>query len=339
MYGSGLQGTMTENDVLTMAEAFAAEQQKQLAARSAQTAAAEQQAQNNYTGAAAAPIPQPTPWQQALPLIAGNISSLLLGGDQAPMERGRQEVQRTRGELLKQRADNLQALQDVWMHKADLARRAGDTEAELKARTQWEKIHEIGSMVRARLDREGALEREKLQQKGANQRAAQDRGDEGLRQKINATSQIAQMYIQAGLGVPQDVQKQLVEYGVLPKGTNVGVPYVNALPGGRKPYAGEVVKPPDGVAMVNINQYMQRREGIFGGLNSKKANKAAVVANGKAFELNTRVRGETARQWKARMESIEDPTRKGKRLYSDKEINDAGSRLFTSEEQDESNPE
>jgi len=141
---ASLDGTLqggydpAQAQILLQMQAIAQQQQDALAASTQAAQQGASQAAQAYQQAAAQPAPGPD-MAQFLTMLGGNTASVL-GGTPSYRENAQQVVQRSRAEQLKQRADNLQALQDVALQKAQAAQRAGDLETEHKFRSQIETL-------------------------------------------------------------------------------------------------------------------------------------------------------------------------------------------------------
>lgn len=161
---SGLSGTavntLTQDEVLRNAEALALQQAQELAARTAQTGAAAQQAQQQYQQAAQAPQEVPNDFVSNL---FSNLASVV--SQQPSYRENRQEVSaQNKADLLKKRADNLSALMEVYRQKADEAQKADDRETTEKYRTKLETTSKTFDLVNSNADRaaraaENALDR------------------------------------------------------------------------------------------------------------------------------------------------------------------------------------
>lgn len=150
-----LAGTLTDPEQ---------QQMEELRQRAAATQQAAQQAGGAYQEAAAAPAPQLPLADIFIPTLLGNIASTIA---QQPRyaEEAQKEVQTSRATLMKQRADNLQALRDVYSQKADEAAKAGDLEEQLKNRTLLERTNRLHETVlanaKAAADREARAEEQR----------------------------------------------------------------------------------------------------------------------------------------------------------------------------------
>lgn len=137
---ASLTGTMVDP------ERLAAEQQQLLEQQTEQARAQAQQALSQYQGAAQAPPAQLSPLDTFLPTLVGNIASVI-AQDPSYRQHGHEEVKRRQSELLKNRADTLQALQDNYAMKAKAAQEAGDTQAHEEALLAREKISKAYAQV------------------------------------------------------------------------------------------------------------------------------------------------------------------------------------------------
>jgi hypothetical protein len=150
--GANLTGTLSGLDVLGLQAALEQQMNEAMASRTGQAADAAGQASQAYQSAAAAPSPQLSPLDQGLPLLLGGVASILQG-NQGPTQRAQEGIQTSKAALLKARSENLAALHDVWAQKADEAQRAGDLEAQLKARSSQERVSNTLATVNAEADR------------------------------------------------------------------------------------------------------------------------------------------------------------------------------------------
>lgn len=99
-------------------------------------------------------------------MLLANIASVI-SENPAYQEQGQQHAQQTRAEALKIRADNLEALKDIWGKKAEAAQRAGDLEAELAARSKHEQIGRVWETVKQNAEHVLKLDEQKQQQAAA----------------------------------------------------------------------------------------------------------------------------------------------------------------------------
>jgi hypothetical protein len=130
---ASLTGTMVDPDRLA---------QEQMELQRQRTEQAQQQAQqalSQYQGTAQAPPAQLSPLDTFLPTLVGNIASVI-AQDPTYRQHGHEEVKRRQSELLKNRADTLQALQDNYNQKAKAALDAGDNQAHEEALLAKEKV-------------------------------------------------------------------------------------------------------------------------------------------------------------------------------------------------------
>lgn len=170
---ASLNGTIQGMDPLTLAQALESQLQQELAAQTQQKTQAAQQAGQEYQQAASAPAPQLGPFEQLIPALFGNVASVLA---QNPVfgERGQEQIQQSRADMLKRRADSLAALKDNYENQAREAQKAGDLEREATLRTKFESISRQYDTIKQNadrtfqaeqreLDRKNLLEREKVQ--------------------------------------------------------------------------------------------------------------------------------------------------------------------------------
>lgn len=166
-----LTGTLEGDQVLLQMQALQQAQQEALAQQTQQATQAAGQAQQAYGQAAAAPAPAPDALGTLLMTLGGNTASIL-GGTPSYRENAQQNVQRARSEQLQARAQNLQALRDVYSQRADEAQRAGDLETTEKYRRQFETLSKQWEIVNANAQRASSLEKEEARQKAMDDRAA-----------------------------------------------------------------------------------------------------------------------------------------------------------------------
>ncbi len=161
----GLLGTMIgpptqADDLLQQIAALSQAPNPDLEAAKQQAA----QAQQAYGSAAAQPPPQLDPASQFIPSLLGNVASVL-SGNQNYAQNAQDEIKTKKSDLLKARADNLQALRDVYSQKAEEAQKLGDLDATEKYRVKLETLSKTHEQLlhNQRLDataRENALDRE-----------------------------------------------------------------------------------------------------------------------------------------------------------------------------------
>lgn len=136
---ASLDNTLQGADVQTQQDAMMQALQEALAQHTAEATRAAQQAGQQYQQAAGAPVPQPSPLDVLIPTLFGNVASVI-GRKPEYAEQGQASVKQQRADLLKSRADNLQALRDTWEVKAQAAKQAGDLEAEQTALAKKEQL-------------------------------------------------------------------------------------------------------------------------------------------------------------------------------------------------------
>lgn len=161
---ASLNNTLNGLDAQTQADAQMQALAQALAQHTAEAAQAAEQAGGAYQQAAGAPVPQPNPLDVLIPSLFGNVASVL-SRNPAYQEHGQQSVKQQRADLLKARADNLQALRDTWEVKARAAQQAGDLEAEQGARAKVEQLSKQYDMVKQNQEHafrasQGELDRE-----------------------------------------------------------------------------------------------------------------------------------------------------------------------------------
>lgn len=169
---ASLDNTLNGADVQSQQDAMMQALQQALAQHTAEATQQAQAAGQQYQQAAAAPVSQPSPLDVLIPTLFGNVASVL-GRQPGYAEQGQATVKQERSDLLKARADNLQALRDTWEVKARAAQQAGDLEAEQGARAKVEQLSKQYDLVRQneqhtydaeqrRLDRENRLAAAKI---------------------------------------------------------------------------------------------------------------------------------------------------------------------------------
>lgn len=161
----GLDNTLNGMDPNTLSQALEEEILNGLAQRTTQATSAAQQAGQQYQQAAGAPPAQLAPEDIFLPTLLGNIASVI-GQNPDFREQAQENIKASRAELLKSRADNLQAMRDVFSQKADLAQRAGDLETQEKSRLKMEQLSKIHDQVLEQQKQAGRLELE--EERGKN---------------------------------------------------------------------------------------------------------------------------------------------------------------------------
>lgn len=143
-YGS-LAGTLDPAGVFSLIQAAGQQQAEELARRTQAATQAGQQAQQQYTQAAAAPPPDQG-LAGMIPQLFGNMASVIA---ENPMyaQQAERSVERQRADAMKARADNLQALQEIYRQRADEAQKAGDLETALTSRTKLESLDKVREQV------------------------------------------------------------------------------------------------------------------------------------------------------------------------------------------------
>lgn len=132
-----LAGTMSGMDVQSMLAALQQREQEALMKRSQQLESEAGQAQQQYQEAAAAPAPEVPPLDAFLETLVGNVASVI-ARDPNFRQRSQQRIETKKSDLLKARSDNLQALRDVYVRKAEEAKEAKDLEGQEKFRNKAE---------------------------------------------------------------------------------------------------------------------------------------------------------------------------------------------------------
>lgn len=163
-YGS-LAGTMNPAGVFSLIQAAGAQQAEELARRTQAATQAAGQAQQQYEQAAAAPPPDMG--QQALiPQLFGNIASVIA---ENPMysQQAERSVAQQKADAMRARAENLQALQDIYRQRADEAQKAGDLETALNSRTKLESLDKVREQVNTNVARADAKAQAEAQRQNA----------------------------------------------------------------------------------------------------------------------------------------------------------------------------
>jgi len=171
--GQSLMGTLSGLNPQTLSEALIEQQRSELASNVARALEEAQGAGQEYQEAAAAPPPQLEPGAEFLPALFGNIASVLA---QTPeyRQRAQEGIQQQKAMLLQTRAQNLQALRDVYQQKAEAAQRLGDMETQEKARVKHEQISKLYDQILDSQRQQGALELERERQKGRKEETSQE---------------------------------------------------------------------------------------------------------------------------------------------------------------------
>jgi len=136
---ASLQGTLSSGDILSLSEALNQRAMAEAQRRTAQATQEASQAGQAFQQAAAAPVQTPDALASMLPLLTGNIASVI-AQDPSFAKRGAEEVGKRREDLARTRADNLVALKDNYDKKALLAAHLGDNETEMDMRQRSEQL-------------------------------------------------------------------------------------------------------------------------------------------------------------------------------------------------------
>lgn len=187
-----LGGTLQGADVLTLLQQAMQEQATALQGRTQAATQAANQAQQEYGNLAAAPSPQLNPLAAMIPALFGNVASVLSGNPEYS-KRGQQTVQQSRAGLLKQRADNLAALRETYIQKAEEAQKAGDLEATEKYRSKIETIGKTFDLVQSNYDRANRLELSRQEQDAAAERQIQSNNAALERQQLEGQQRLAEI--------------------------------------------------------------------------------------------------------------------------------------------------
>lgn len=213
---TNITGTLSGLDALTLAQALEQQQAQELASRTQAATQAATQAGQQYQQAAQAPPPELNPIAALIPSLFGDVASIL---SQNPTyaERGQQQVQESRAQLLRNRADNLKASLQTWQQKAEEAQKAGDFEAEAKARSTLERQHRLYDEVSKQADR--SFQSEQKQKDRENQLELQRLRNEGalMSAQVNASRPVGGA---TGQGFdPGSVAQSIIEGQVAPDPT------------------------------------------------------------------------------------------------------------------------
>jgi hypothetical protein len=136
---ASLQGTLSSGDILTLSEALNQRAMAEAQRRTTQATQEASQAGQAFQQAAAAPVQTPDALASMLPLLTGNIASVI-AQDPSFAKRGAEEVGQRRADLARTRSDNLLALKDNYDKKALLAAHLGDNETEMDMRQRSEQL-------------------------------------------------------------------------------------------------------------------------------------------------------------------------------------------------------
>jgi len=242
-----LMNTLVGMDPRTLAQAAEEEERQRLGANTAQAAAAAQQAAGAYQGAAEAPVPELGMLEQFIPALLGNVASVI-AQDPSYRQRGQEQIKESRAALLQSRAQNLQALRDIWGQKAEAAQKAGDLEAEATARQKREQISKIYEVVSqnaeyaSRLKLQEAGQAASLEQIRERQRGEMAQIHEGARQqRLTQAAKpeppaVKTARIRAGVDendrlLPTFARSQLTKYASIAKGSRSGADRNTAING------------------------------------------------------------------------------------------------------------
>jgi len=205
-----LTGSIEGDDLLMRQEALRQQQQRELQAQTKALGQQAQQAQTDYTQAAGAPPPDLSALA-FLSSLGGGISEVL--GNRGASERAQQNVAQTRSSQLQARAQNLQALRDVALRRAEEAQQAGDLETTEKYRRQYETLAKQGELINSNAKRAQDLEDREFQ-------AEQSRLERVSRERIVNTRTTSSS---GGEGVDADAIAEGIMRGDLPPvGVNLG---------------------------------------------------------------------------------------------------------------------
>lgn len=181
---ASLDGTLNGMDAQSQADAMAQLLQQQLAAQSAQAAEAANQAGQQYQQAAAAPPPDLSPLAALLPQLAGNFASVI-GRNPEYATNAREDIKSQRQQLLKNRADNIQAMRDIFSQKAEAAQKAGDLETAEKARLKLEQLSNLHQQILDKQRHDYAMEEIGAKKPSEDAAIAKDAREERKRQQAD----------------------------------------------------------------------------------------------------------------------------------------------------------
>jgi len=153
---ASLDNTLSGMDAQSQSDAMAQALQQALAQHAAEAAQQAQQAGQQYQQAASAPLPDINGLQALIPQLFSNVASVI-GREPSYRENAQDTIKQQRSDLLKARAENLQALQDTFAQKASAAKAAGDVEAEQNALLKREQISKTLAQLLEKQHHEDAL--------------------------------------------------------------------------------------------------------------------------------------------------------------------------------------
>jgi len=162
---ASLQGTLSSGDILSLSEALNQRAMAEAQRRTAQATQEASQAGQAFQQAAADPVQTPDALASMLPLLTGNIASVI-AQDPSFAKRGAEEVGKRREDLARTRSDNLIALKDNYDKKALLAAHLGDNETEMDMRQRSEQLSKTLEVLLANQHEAAAKENIGLQQAG-----------------------------------------------------------------------------------------------------------------------------------------------------------------------------
>ena len=183
-----LDNTLNGMDAQTLSDALAAQQAQQLAEQSAAANQAANQAGNQYQQSRRRPSPDLDPMAAFLPSLLSNIASVI-GKEPSYRENTQEGLKSQRLTLLKNRADNLQSLRDVWSQKAEVAKQAGDLETTEKAHTKREQIDKALQQILDQQRHEYAMQEIAAKKPSEDAAAARDARDERKRAQADTRIQ------------------------------------------------------------------------------------------------------------------------------------------------------
>lgn len=214
-----LAGSLTPQGVLDAAQAQEVQSLAENAARAKAASDAAAQAGQQYQQAAAAPAPQVDALSAFLPTLFGHIAATL-ARDPSYVERAHEQLAAQQNDLLRVRAQNLQALHDQYQQQAETARTLGNQQAELEARSKMETTARAFQQVLTTQQEQAANERTKLQgQNALNVAGVQGKTARDV-EAMRAAAGIKEAGIRASTAAADNVQGQLDQVTkTLPDGT------------------------------------------------------------------------------------------------------------------------
>lgn len=188
---ASLQNTLTPAGLLTQSEAENARVQADLSARTKAATEAAATAGTAYQSAAAAPPPQLDPLAQSLPMLFGNVASVL-SQDKSYSQRAHENIKGAQDDLIRARMDNLTALKDSFDKKAQAAESVGNLEVAENSRMKSEQLAKTLQVLLQQKSADEAAARLATQEKGDTERTRMNNATQIEVARINAESRMAQ---------------------------------------------------------------------------------------------------------------------------------------------------